>query len=207
MWNKIVNRKRGNVLWVVSGPSGSGKTSICQSLLRNKSLGLARSISYTTRPRKLGEKNNKDYIFIATRRFLQMREGGEFLEWQEVFGNFYGTSKKTVRSIFAKGKDVLLCIDVKGALEIKRQFPDRAVFIFIIPPNERVLKQRLHIRGREEKKEMHRRLKFAKIEISYAPHYDYIVVNDKLNQAVRDLKNIIIAKRLENVLYPIRTSH
>ena len=204
MWNKVVNKARGGVLWVVSGPSGSGKTTICQGVLRHKHLGLQRSISYTTRSRKRGERNKEDYVFISKKKFLQMRKAGRFLEWQEVFGNFYGTAKNSIERIFAKRNDVLLCIDVKGALEIKRKFPNQAVFIFIIPPDEKALKQRLHIRARDEKKEMHRRLKFAKIEISYARHYDYIVVNDKLNQAVRELESIIITKRLENVLHPIR---
>ena len=136
-----------------------------------------------------------------------MRQNGEFLEWQEVFGNFYGTSKKKVEAILAKGKDVVLSIDVKGALEIKRQFPGKAAFIFIIPPNEEALKRRLHIRGREGKREMQKRLKFAKIEISYAPFYDYIVVNDNLKQAAQEIESIIITKRLENVLRTVRTSN
>ena len=207
MWDKLINRKKAKLLWVFSGPSGSGKTTLCQELLHKKSLRLGKSVSYTTRARKQAEVDKRDYIFISKREFLRMRQSGEFLEWQEVFGNFYGTSKKKVEAILAKGKDVVLSIDVKGALEIKRQFPGKAAFIFIIPPNEEALKRRLHIRGREGKREMQKRLKFAKIEISYAPFYDYIVVNDNLKQAAQEIESIIITKRLENVLRTVRTSN
>jgi len=204
LWSYLVERKKKNLLWVLSGPSGSGKTTLCQHLLRKKYLGLERSISYTTRPRRKGEIDGEDYFFISRSKFLELEKRGEFLEWQEVFGNFYGTSKKFVESMLAEGKDVVLSIDVKGAKEIRRQFSDRSVLIFIIPPNEEALRRRLHIRGDEGKKEMQRRLNFAKVEISYAPIYDYVIINDNLKQAVNDLEIIIKAKRLENVVRSIR---
>ncbi len=137
MWNKIVSRRTKPMLWVVTGPSGSGKTTLCMQLLRRGNTGIVRSISFTTRPIKKGEKDQRDYRFISREEFLKKINKGELLEWQEVFGNLYGTSKKLVEEAFKKGKDALLCIDVKGALEIKRRFARRAVFVFIVRPAKR----------------------------------------------------------------------
>ena len=127
-----------------------------------------------------------------------MVSNGEFLEWQEVFGNFYGTSKKSVQSYLKKNKNVLVSIDVKGAMRIKKEFPEAAVFIFVLPRNEKELVNRIINRAGDEKEEIKKRLKRVGEELSFAKKYDYIVVNDKLNQAVRELESIIIAKRLEN---------
>jgi len=203
MWNKVVRRSRKNtpMLWVVSGPSGSGKTILCRKLLRKKSLGIVRSISFTTRALKKGEKNQRDYIFITQDEFVKKIKKGELLEWQKVFGNFYGTSRKLVEGAFRKNKDVLLCIDVKGALEIKKKFAKRAVFIFIVAPSEKELIQRTKMRAREDKEEMKKRLACAKTELSYAKEYDYIVVNDDLAEAVKNLEAIIVARRMKNVLH------
>jgi guanylate kinase len=200
MWNKIVSNKTKPLLWVVSGPSGSGKTTLCRELLRRKNIGIVHSVSFTTRPIKKGEKSKRDYIFISRQEFLKKIDRGELLEWQRVFGNFYGTSKKLVGQAFKKNKDVLLCIDVKGALEIKKRFSKRSVFIFIVAPSEKELIQRTKMRAREDHAEMQKRLAFVQTELSYAKEYDYIIVNDKLSQAVKNLESIIIARRLENVL-------
>ena len=202
MWNKVVKNKNKPMLWVVSGPSGSGKTTLCMRLVRKKRMGIARSISFTTRPIKRGEKNHRDYVFISKKEFLNKIKRGELLEWQKVFGNFYGTSRKLVEEAFTKNKDVLLCIDVKGALEIKKMFAKRSVFIFIVAPSEKELIQRTKMRARENKQEMKKRLAFAKTELSYAKEYDYIIVNDDLDEAVKNLESIIVARRLENVLHP-----
>ncbi|MDD5355274.1 MAG: guanylate kinase [Candidatus Omnitrophica bacterium] len=200
MWNKVVCRKKMPLLWVVSGPSGSGKTTLCMKLSRKKSLGIARSISFTTRAIKKGEKNHRDYVFISQEEFVKKIKKGELLEWQKVFGNFYGTSRKFVEEAFRKNKDVLLCIDVKGALEIKKNFAKRAVFVFIVAPSEKELIQRTKMRARENKEEMRKRLAFAKTELSYAGKYDYIIVNDVLGEAVKNLEAIIVARRMKNVL-------
>jgi len=207
MWNKVVAKKNQPLLWVVSGPSGSGKTTLCMRLLGRKKIGIVRSISFTTRPVKKGEKNHRDYNFISRNEFIKKEKSGEFLEWQKVFGNFYGTSRKLVEDAFKKGKDVLLCIDVKGAIEIKKRFAKRSVFIFIVAPSEKELIQRTKMRARENKQEMKKRLAFAKTELSYAKEYDYIVVNDNLEEAVKNLESIIVARRLENVLHSHRTNN
>lgn len=207
MWNRVVSKKRKSLIWVVSGPSGSGKTTLCNKLIRKKGIHVARSISCTTRPIKRGERNHKDYVFISKKEFVKRIKRGEFIEWKEVFGNLYGTPKKLLCDLLKKNKNVLLCIDVKGALEIKKRFSKRAVFIFVVPPNKTVLMQRAKLRAREDKAEMKRRLARVKTEFSYAKEYDYIIVNDDLSQAVRDLKSIIITKELENVLYTCRKTY
>lgn len=198
MWSKITNRKNKSLLWVVSGPSGSGKTTLCGLLLKSDNLNLARSVSFTTRKPRAGEKNYKDYNFIQKSTFLDMIKKGEFLEWQEVFGNFYGTSKKLVLSYLKKNKDVILSIDVKGAMQIKKKFAKEAMFIFVLPKSEKELVRRIIKRAGEAKEEIKKRLKRVREELSFAKKYDYIIVNDKLNQAIRELESIIITKRLEN---------
>lgn len=207
MWNKIVAKKNKPLLWVVSGPSGSGKTTLCMKLLRKKNTGIVRSVSFTTRPIKKGEKNRRDYVFISKNEFLKKIKSGELLEWQRVFGNLYGTSKKLVEGAFRKNKDVLLCIDVKGALEIKKRFSQRSIFIFVVAPSEKVLIQRTKMRAREDKKEMQERLKAAKRELACAREYDYVIVNDDLSRAVKNLEAIIISRRSENVLRSVRKSN
>ena len=204
MWSNLVSKRKRALLWVVSGPSGSGKTTLCSRLLKNKKLGIVRSVSFTTRPLRKGEKNYRDYIFISKEAFLRKIKNGDFIEWKKVFNNLYGTSKKLVFSLLAKNKDVLLSIDVKGALEIKKKFPKKSVFIFVVPPNVKELTKRTERRAREDRKEMQGRLAFAKTELSFANKYDYIIINDVLSKAVNDLETIIIAKRLENVLHPAR---
>ena len=200
MWNKVILKKREPLLWVVSGPSGSGKTTIYQALLRKEYLNIERSVSFTSRPLKKGEKRHKDYVFISKEEFLKQIKNNELIEWQEVFGNLYGTSKKLVYDLFKKNKDVLLCIDVRGALEIKKQFSKRVVLVFILPPSERELTQRIKARARDENEEIKKRLAFVKTELAVAKEYDYIIVNDNLSKAVKELESIIITKGLENVL-------
>lgn len=207
MWSNILSKRKKVLLWVVSGPSGSGKTTLCSRLLREKNMNIARSVSFTTRSLRKGEKNHKDYVFVSREEFLKKIKKGDFLEWKEVFGNLYGTPKKLVYDLLARNKDVLLSIDVKGALEIKKKFPTKAVFIFVVPPNEKELAKRTKLRARESRGEMQKRLAFAKTELSFAKEYDYIIVNDDLLKALKDLESIIIAKRLENVLYATRKNY
>ena len=202
MWNSIVHKRKQPLLWVVSGPSGSGKTTLCNRLLLNKKLGIARSISLTTRPLRRGEKKNKDYVFVSKEAFLKKIKNREFLEWKKVFGNLYGTSKKFVAGLLKKNKDVLLCIDVKGAREIKKKFSKQSILIFIVPPNVQELARRTRRRAREDKAEIRKRLAFAKTELSFAKKYDYIIVNDNFTKALKELESIIVAKRLENVIHP-----
>lgn len=204
MWNRLVARNKKPILWVVSGPSGSGKTTLCKKLLQKKRLDLVRSVSITTRALRKGEKQYRDYIFVSRDGFLKMARRNEFLEWQEIFGNFYGTPKRTIQQSLRRHKDVVLCIDVKGALAIKKKFFKQSVFIFIIPPSSHYLMRRIKARARESHTEIQKRLRRANIELSFAKQYDYIVVNDTVSEAVHELEAIITAKRLENVLHSAR---
>lgn len=185
--------KKKAVLFIVSAPSGSGKTTLCSKVIDSLN-GLSRSISMTTRPPRSGERDGVDYIFIEKEEFLRRKKKGEFIEWAEVFGEYYGTPKKYVKHILAKGQDVLLSIDVQGAMKIKRQ-KLRAVYIFIMPPSMVMLKERLAGRSSDSKKEIRKRLKVARKELSYLPRYDYAVVNDVLQSALENLRSIIIAER------------
>lgn len=200
MWNKLVAQRRKQLLWVISGPSGSGKTTLCKKLLRKKCLDLTRSVSFTTRAVRKGERNKRDYIFISREAFLEQVRRGAFLEWQETFGNLYGTPKRSVERSFRHHKDVVLCIDVKGALEIKKKFFKQAVFVLIIPPSEKQLICRIKARARESSAEIRQRLRHACVELSFAKEYDYVVINTIVSEAVHALEAIITAKRLENVL-------
>jgi guanylate kinase len=146
----------------------------------------------TTRPLRRNEQQKKDYIFVSRQEFLRRERRGEFLETQVVFGHLYGTPKKFVRDTLRK-KSVLLCIDVKGARAVKKICPE-SVMIFILPPSLKILQKRLTNRLTEGKKELRRRLKLAEKEMAYMRYYDYIVVNDQLKKATRQLGAIVIAE-------------
>ncbi|MDP3790463.1 MAG: guanylate kinase [Candidatus Omnitrophota bacterium] len=181
---------REGKLFIVSAPSGCGKTTLCKKLLRHK-LNLSHSVSVTTRPPRPGEIEGKDYFFVSLEEFRAMAKRKEFLENEENFGYFYGTPKKFVENLLAKGKNVLLSIDVKGAARISALYPGKSVLIFIMPPTLGVLKKRLESRMTDPAHSISNRLKIAKHEIKYKGRYDYVVVNDRLDTACRKLKNII----------------
>lgn len=187
----MLNKQRGRVI-IISGPSGSGKTTLHKVLLESPQLKgrVVRSISATTRSKRLGERPGKDYLFLTPKVFEQRIAKGYFLEWENVFGNYYGTPKRQVLSLLGKGKWVLLCIDVKGARRVRREFPD-AVTIFIKTPSVNILKQRLKKRDSESTADLDRRLKVAKQELKEASLYDHIVVNGRLNVASRQLEKIV----------------
>lgn len=182
---------RGRVV-IISGPSGSGKTTLHQKLLLSRLFKgkLVKSISATTRPKRLGEKNGRDYLFISRKDFLAKRRAGYFLEWQKVFENYYGTPQKNVNALLERGKHVLLCIDVKGAKVVRRKCPD-AVTVFIKAPSWPALKKRLKSRNSENRNELQLRLRIAKQEMQEAEKYKYVVVNDVLSLALKKLKSII----------------
>lgn len=187
--------KRGN-LFIVSAPSGCGKTTIVNNVL--KSIGQAvRSVSVTTRPPRASEKTKKDYYFISETAFKNKAKKGEFLEWAKNFEYYYGTPKKAVFNRLKEGKEVVLTIDVKGAAQVKKKFSD-CVTVFIAPPSLEELARRLRKRATDKSKEISKRLEVAKKELSFARRYDYIIINDRLEDAIRKLKSIIIAKRCEN---------
>ncbi len=189
--------KKNGILFIISAPSGSGKTTLCNKLI-DSLVGLGRSISMTTRPPRPGERDGIDYIFIEKDEFLKRSKKNEFLEWAKVFDEYYGTSKKHIKHLLAKGQDVVLNIDVQGAMKIKR-LNMRSVYVFIMPPSVSMLKERLVSRSTDSKKEIAKRLKLVKKEISYMPRYDYVVVNNKLESALESLRSIVIAERCKNV--------
>ncbi len=177
---------------IISGPSGSGKTTLHKMLLESPALKgrLVKSISATTRPMRPGEKNGRDYLFMTPKRFEYKIRAGHFLEWQKVFANYYGTPQKNVRQLLKTGKHVLLCIDVKGAKVVRRMFPD-AASVFIKTPSAAILKKRLEARAQDNHQSKALRLKIAKQELREAKHYDYRIVNDRLDAACRELEHII----------------
>jgi len=184
--------KKGRI-FIVSAPSGSGKTTLCEKLFKTD-LELDDSVSMTTRPSRPGEVNGRDYYFVSKKNFLQRIKEKGFLEWTTTYGWYYGTPKDFFEKALKKGRDILLSIDVKGAMRVKRLHPE-AVLIFIEPPSVSALKQRLYSRNQDGQKEIKKRLSTAKKELSFARRYDYCVINDNINSAMEKLKAIIIAER------------
>lgn len=186
-------------LFIVSAPSGAGKTTLCRKLTASVPW-LIHSVSYTTRVPRKGEIRNVHYTFISKKRFMTMVNKGEFAEWAVVHGNLYGTSIKRLLKMSKRGYDIILDVDTQGAKQIKRIFKN-AVSIFILPPSMKVLEQRLRGRKSDLTQEIKNRLKRAKDEIADYKCYDYIIINDKLNRAFRELESIVIARRLrtENI--------
>ncbi len=180
-------------LFVLSGPSGVGKDAILERLLRGVP-NLVKSISVTTRPRRTGEEDGKDYFFVDEETFKKMIERNEFLEWAIVHSYFYGTPKNFVEKNLKEGIDVLLKIDVQGGLSIKKIIKN-AILIFIIPPSLEELKKRLLKRDSEGKEDFNIRWKNVPLEISKIFYYDYLVVNSDIDSAVEEVKAIIFAER------------
>jgi guanylate kinase len=185
--------KKQGILFIISAPSGSGKTTLCARLVESVD-SLYRSISMTTRSPRPGEKDGLDYIFIEKSEFIKRQKKNEFLEWAKVFGEYYATPKKHILHMLKRGSDVLLSIDVQGAMKIKRLKLD-AVYIFILPPSIAMLRERLINRSTDSKEAIHQRLDIAKDEIECSKKYDYIVVNNRLDPALDNLKAIIVAER------------
>jgi guanylate kinase len=185
--------KSKNFSIVLSSPSGAGKTSISKKILQ-KDNKISLSISCTTRPKRKGEINNKDYIFLSEEDFQKQIKNGNFLEYASVFGNRYGTLRQTVNKFFNKKKDVLFDIDWQGYQQLKQSGME-VVGIFILPPNKKELIRRLKNRGRDTTEEMKKRMSLAQDEISHFPEYDYVVVNNDLDSCVTKIQNIIIAER------------
>jgi guanylate kinase len=186
------SRGRASIL-VVSAPSGSGKSTLVKRLIASMP-DLAFSVSHTTRPRREGEKNGRDYFFVTRRRFERMIAAGDFIEWAEVFGHLYGTSKAQFDKALAAGRDVLLDIDVQGYQQVRKRLPE-ASSVFVMPPSFLELKRRLTERHSDSPQAVERRLAAARQEISHWPDYDYLVVNDRLSQATRALRAIVQAGR------------
>jgi len=180
-------------LFVISAPSGSGKTTLCNELLKD-GLSLERSVSMTTRPPRRGERDGVDYHFVSEKYFRDTIRKRGFLEYEENFGFLYGTPKKSIGRRHKKGDNVLLSIDVKGAANVRKEYPEESVLIFILPPSPAVLKKRLEARRSEDERAIETRLKLAKREMAYKTQYDYIIVNDRLNAAHKKLKDIVVSE-------------
>ena len=180
-------------LFVLSGPSGVGKSSL-RAKVRKEFPRLAYSISYTTRPPRHGEAEGRDYHFVSKDTFLAMREAGAFVEWAIVHGNYYGTSGDRLEKQLNEYGDVLLEIDVQGARQVKARFP-QACFIFVLPPDREALEERLLKRGTEQGEDIETRLENAMEELLEASWYDYLIINDDLDEAVEALKAVILAAR------------
>lgn len=185
--------KPQGLLLVVSGPSGAGKGTIC-NLLRGKLPELAYSVSVTTRQPRPGEVDGKEYFFKTVPQVKDMIFRGELLEYAQVYGNYYGTPKPYVQKLLDEGKDVLLEIDIQGALQIKKVFPG-GVFVFVVPPSLEELSARIYKRGADKEEVIRQRLAAATHELAYANEYDYIIVNDVAEKAADKVLTLLEAER------------
>jgi guanylate kinase len=181
------------LLFIVSAPSGTGKTTLVEKLVQVLP-NLRMSRSYTSRPARAGERDGVDYYFISRDEFQRRINAAEFLEWADVFGNYYGTALADVDRMVAHGQDVVLVIDVQGARQVKARGVDHTA-IFVMPPSFEVLEKRLRGRSKDSEEQMQRRLDTARGEASSYVDYDYVVVNDELQPTVVRLQEIIAAER------------
>ncbi|HET7840767.1 MAG TPA: guanylate kinase [Terriglobia bacterium] len=185
-------RPSGSVI-VISAPSGSGKSTLVKKLMASVP-GMVFSVSYTTRPRRMGEKHGREYFFVVPRTFRRMIAAGEFVEWADVHGELYGTARGQIRKAQTAGKDVLLDIDVQGHRQVRRKIPE-AVSIFLLPPSYRELARRLRKRHSDAPEVIRRRLRNAQKEIKHWREYDYLIVNDRLPTALQKLCAVVEAAR------------
>ena len=181
------------LLIVVSGPAGAGKGTLCQEL-RRQNPDMRFSVSTTTRSPRPGEVEGIHYYYRTHDEFLLMRERGELLEWAEYVGNYYGTPRFAVEESLQAGYDVVLEIEIKGAMQVKKNYP-QGVFIFIVPPSMSILSERIHNRGTEPEEIIQKRLAQAIEELGYVSEYDYVVVNDEVPLAVDKLQSILKAEK------------
>ena len=180
-------------LFVISAPSGAGKTSLVKALLE-KTKGIGVSVSHTTRAKREGEIDGQDYHFVEKDAFVAMVEQAAFLEHAQVFDNYYGTAIANIEDKLNKGEDVILEIDWQGAAQVRKQLP-YAVNIFILPPSQQALEERLRGRGQDSDDIIARRMRDAKSETSHYSEYDYLVVNDEFEKALIELKSIVLSRR------------
>ena len=195
MSNRPVDPAQGRrgLLFIVSAPSGTGKTTLVERLVRDVP-NLHMSRSYTSRAARTGEQNGVDYNFISRARFEEMTREGEFLEWADVFGNYYGTCASDTEAWLAQGKDVVLVIDVQGARQVRSRGME-TVGVFVLPPSAAILEGRLRGRSKDSEEQIARRLEVARTEVAEYAQYEYVVINDELAAAVDRLRAIVLAER------------
>ena len=181
-------------LFILSAPSGTGKTSLTKSLIQ-KNINLSLSISYTSRRMRPTEVEGHDYFFVERNIFGQMLEDRELVESAEIYGNLYGTSRQWINEAINSGKDILLEIDGQGARQVREIFSD-VVSIFVLPPSLEVLENRLKDRNQDSKEVIAKRMAAAKEEISHVSEYDYVIINDNMDVALRDLVSVVQSERL-----------
>ncbi len=182
--------KKG-LLFIVSAPSGTGKTTLCRAMT-HVFPGLHYSVSYTTRPPRPGDENGRDYHFVSPAEFQERIDRNDFVEWAEIYGFRYGTSRSLIEKVRTEGRDVILDIDGQGARQLRKQNLG-GTFIFLLPPSLKELRRRLSRRGTEGETAMRERLRKAQIEMADARSYDYLIVNDDLEKAKDRLKAVIVA--------------
>jgi guanylate kinase len=180
-------------LFVISAPSGAGKTSLVRALLGEQP-GIRLSVSFTTRAARPGEVDGVDYVFVDRDEFLARRDAAEFLEWAEVHGNLYATSRRWIEQRMAAGEDVILEIDWQGAVQVKRRFPE-AVLVFIAPPSIAELRRRLERRGQDAPDIIEQRVQAAKPELAEAARFEYVIINQEFAGALRQLAAVVDAAR------------
>jgi guanylate kinase len=184
---------RGNLI-VVSAPSGAGKTTLCRQVIDRLAPTIRYSVSHTTRPPRGQERHGVDYFFVDDAEFDRMVAAGELAEWATIHRHRYGTSKAEIDRALPRGVDLFLDIESDGALQIKRAYP-AAVLVYVLPPSLDALRERLRGRGSEAPEEVERRLANARTELAFLPRYDYIVINESLEDAVRRLEAVVLAAR------------
>lgn len=188
------NRAMSGTLFIVTAPSGAGKTTLVKGLLeRDASVHL--SISYTTRTPRPGEADGREYHFVDVAKFRELRDRGEFLEWAEVHGNYYATSRVWLQAQIEAGRDMLLEIDWQGAQQVRKAFPG-AVGVFVLPPSTEELERRLRGRGTDSEDVIGRRLLAARGEMRHVAEFDYVIINNELPAALDDLVAVVRAARL-----------
>jgi guanylate kinase len=188
-----LNKRKRGLLFIVSAASGTGKTTLVERLVQRVP-NLCLSRSYTSRAARPGEQDGVDYNFISRPRFEEMARAGEFLEWADVFGNYYGTCAADTERCLANGQDIVLVIDVQGAKQVRSSGVE-SVGIFVLPPSAEILEQRLRGRSKDAEVEIGKRLDAARREVGEFASYEYVVVNDELDGAVERLRAIVVAER------------
>lgn len=187
--------QRRGLMLVLSSPSGAGKSSIARILLE-QDRALSLSVSVTTRPKRASEVDGVHYHFISVTEFERLRDSDALLEWAEVHGNYYGTPRDAAEKALSHGRDMLFDIDVQGALQLREKVPSDVVLIFILPPSFAELRNRLHRRAEDSEEVIARRLQNSATEMAFWRDYDYVVINEDLEQAYGEVKSVVQAERL-----------